>query len=213
MTTMLVRSRQLRECAPRPSGRELLHRREDDPARWPPGQQRAQLLAVFRLLRRLASTAPARRMKVWNSWPSRSLRSVTTTSVGFCISGCCISLPAKHTIEMLLPEPCVCQTMPPLREPGTTSLAIGGAILLRLARGTAAAVAAITVGPHRLAHRMELVIAGDLLDQPVVALLEQNEIAQVVQQQLRREEAAHHLLQLEFQQRPVVLVAQSCATA
>jgi hypothetical protein len=56
---------------------------------------------------------------------------------------------------------------------------------------------------------MELVVAGDLLHQPAALItdFEQHEVAQVVQQQLGCEEAAHHLLQFELQQRLVVLVA------
>jgi hypothetical protein len=53
---------------------------------------------------------------------------------------------------------------------------------------------------------MELVVAGDLLHHLAVGRLEQYEVAQIVEQQLRREETAHYLFELEFQQRPVVLV-------
>ena len=104
----------------------------------------------------------------------------------------------SSTMEMLLPEPWVCQTMPPLREPGSTLCRKWRA--LRICLVVAAARGRDHRGLHRLAHRVELVIAGDLLDDAVVALLEQDEVAQVIQQQLGREEAAHHLLQLEFQQ-------------
>ena len=58
-----------------------------------------------------------------NSWPSRSWRSVTTTSVGFRIPGCWSSLPAYIAIEMLLPEPCVCQNTPALPTPAGASFA------------------------------------------------------------------------------------------
>ena len=51
------------------------------------------------------------------SWPSRSLRSVMTTMVGFSIALSCITRAAKQVIVMLLPLPCVCQTTPPLCEP------------------------------------------------------------------------------------------------
>ncbi len=54
---------------------------------------------------------------------------------------------------------------------------------------------------------MELVIAGDLLHQPRLARLEQDEVAQVVEQQVWGEEASDHLFQLELKQRPVVLAA------
>ncbi len=47
---------------------------------------------------------------------------------------------------------------------------------------------------HR-AHRVELVIAGHLLDQPAL-VLEQDEVAQVVQQQFALEQAMHQRLQL-----------------
>ena len=49
-----------------------------------------------------------------NSWPSRSLRSVMTTMVGFSIAGSCITRAAKQVMVMLLPLPWVCQTTPPL---------------------------------------------------------------------------------------------------
>ena len=62
-------------------------------------------------------------------------------------------------------------------------------------------------GTHRLTHRVELVVTGDLLDQLPVRLLEQHEIAQVVQQQRRLEEAPDHGFQLKLQQRPVMLAA------
>jgi hypothetical protein len=51
----------------------------------------------------------------WNwpkSWSSRSLRSVSTTSVGFYIAGCRTTLAAKKSMEKLLPLPCVCLTTP-----------------------------------------------------------------------------------------------------
>ena len=48
------------------------------------------------------------------SWPSRSLRSVMTTMVGFSICGACITRAAKHVMVMLFPLPWVCQTTPPL---------------------------------------------------------------------------------------------------
>ncbi len=44
------------------------------------------------------------------------------TIVGFCRSGCWTSFPAKHAMVMLFPEPWVCHTMPPFREPGVTRL-------------------------------------------------------------------------------------------
>ncbi|MCY1233173.1 hypothetical protein D9M72_457050 [compost metagenome] len=52
--------------------------------------------------------------KTPNSWPSRSLRSVMTTMVGFSIAGSCITRAAKQVMVMLLPLPWVCQTTPPL---------------------------------------------------------------------------------------------------
>jgi hypothetical protein len=47
----------------------------------------------------------------------------------------------------------------------------------------------------RRPHRVELVVAGNLLDQPPV-VLEEHKAAQVVQQQGRRQRAAHQGLQL-----------------
>ena len=52
--------------------------------------------------------------KTPNNWPSRSLRSVMTTMVGFAIAASRITRAAKQVIVMLLPLPCVCQTTPPL---------------------------------------------------------------------------------------------------
>ncbi|MCW5601803.1 hypothetical protein [Nitrosomonas sp.] len=52
----------------------------------------------------------------------------------------------------------------------------------------------------RLSYRMELVVARDLLDQLIVALLMKNEVTQIILQQLGREETTHHLLQFGFQQ-------------
>ena len=51
------------------------------------------------------------------------------------------------------------------------------------------------------------VVGRDLLDQPIITLLKQHAVAQIVQQQVGREEAAHDLLQLELQKRAVILVA------
>jgi hypothetical protein len=102
-----------------------------------------------------------------------------TTMVGFCIAGSCITRAAKQVMVMLLPLPCVCHTTPPL--PRTDGL-------LPLARG----------GHHMLdgrAHRVELVVAGNLLDQLAV-VFEQHEVAQVVQQVARRQHAAHQRFQL-----------------
>ncbi len=61
-------------------------------------------------------------------------------------------------------------------------------------------------GAHCLAHGMELVVGGDFLNDAPLILLEEHEIAQVVQQEMMGEEATHHLLQLEFQQGLVVFV-------
>ena len=47
----------------------------------------------------------------------------------------------------------------------------------------------------RRTHGMELVVASDLLHQPAI-ILEQHEVAQVIQQQLRRQRTAHQRLQL-----------------
>jgi hypothetical protein len=111
-----------------------------------------------------------------NSWPSRSLRSVMTTMVGFSIAASCITRAAKQVMVMLLPLPWVCHTTPPLP-----------------------LWAATGARPHHLLdrrpHRVELVVAGDLLDQPAV-VLEQHEVAQVVEQHGRGEHAADQGLQL-----------------
>jgi hypothetical protein len=101
-----------------------------------------------------------------------------TTMVGFSIAGSCITRAAKQVMVMLLPLPWVCQTTPPLP---------------RSWRGLSA-----RRGHHLRngrAHRVELVVAGDLLDQLAV-VLEQHEVAQVVQQVGRRQRASHQRLQL-----------------
>ncbi|MNO98661.1 hypothetical protein D3C76_904100 [compost metagenome] len=55
------------------------------------------------------------------------------------------------------------------------------------------------------AHGMELVIAGNLLDQAAV-ILEQHEVAQVIEQHLWRQGAAHQSLQfVELTQRVKIL--------
>jgi hypothetical protein len=54
---------------------------------------------------------------------------------------------------------------------------------------------------------VKLVVPGDFFYDPGVGVFEQDKISQVVEQQLRRKEAPHHFLQLELQQRPVILVA------
>ena len=92
---------------------------------------------------------------------------------------------------MLLPLPCVCQTTPPLWR------AAGARRRHHLVDGRA--------------HRMELVVAGDLLDQRAV-VLEQHEEAQVIQQVGRRQHAAHQRLQLvELAQRVQRRRRRSCA--
>ena len=53
--------------------------------------------------------------------------------------------------------------------------------------------------PHCLAHRMELVISGDLLDDGVAIVFKQNKVADVVQQQLAIKEAPDDFLQLILQ--------------
>ena len=53
---------------------------------------------------------------------------------------------------------------------------------------------------------MELVVGRDLLDDLAIRHFKQHKVAQVIQQQRGRKEAAHHLLQLIGQQRTVVLV-------
>jgi hypothetical protein len=65
----------------------------------------------------------------------------------------------------------------------------------------------------RRAHRMELVIAGDLLDQGAV-VLEEDEVAQVVEQHGRREQAAYQRFQfVEFAERVERQLRRWCATA
>jgi hypothetical protein len=98
----------------------------------------------------------------WNwpkSWSSRSLRSVSTTSVGFCIAGCRTTRAAKKSIEKLLPLPWVCQTTP-ARSPGRP---------VHAARARPAQRVGHAAGAHRLlhrgVHRVELVVARDDLVQ------------------------------------------------
>ena len=61
-------------------------------------------------------------------------------------------------------------------------------------------------GTHRLAHRMKLMITGDLLDERVAILLKEDEVVEIVEQQLRLEEALHQGLQPELEQRLIVLM-------
>ncbi|MNP63921.1 hypothetical protein D3C76_1593710 [compost metagenome] len=61
-------------------------------------------------------------------------------------------------------------------------------------------------GAHGLANRMELVISGNLFDDAVAILLEQDEVPHVIQKQLRLEKATHHRLQLHLQARTIVFV-------
>ena len=93
-----------------------------------------------------------------------------------------------------------------LARAGLDLLAVGRALLKHLNHALADVLRGNHRGPHGLAHRVELMVAGDLLDEGVTVLLEQHEVAQVVQKQLRLEEATHHRLQLHLQARPVVLV-------
>ncbi len=58
----------------------------------------------------------------------------------------------------------------------------------------------------RFPHAVELVVADALLYQPVAVLLEEDEIEEVIQEEVRAEEAAHDGFQLKFQPGPVVLV-------
>ena len=73
-------------------GEELLDRREHDAAGGD-RELRAQIGAVGGLHRRLAQQS-RQRANVPKSWSSRSLRSVSTTIVGFSIAGCRITRPA-----------------------------------------------------------------------------------------------------------------------
>ena len=73
---------------------------------------------VFKCARLSAITGSCRSnprpiAKVSNSCTSRSLRSVTITSVGLAISAARTSAPASISIVRLLPDPCVCHTTPP----------------------------------------------------------------------------------------------------
>ncbi len=79
---------------------------------------------------------------------------------------------------MLLPLPWVCHTTPPLPRKRGSLAGLDAAITWAMA-----------------AHRMELVIARDLLDD-VAVVLEQHEAAQIVQQHRGRQHAAHQRLQL-----------------
>lgn len=56
------------------------------------------------------------------------------------------------------------------------------------------------------ADSVELMVSSDLFDQLVAIVFKQNEVPHVTQKQLRIEEAANDILQLEFQQRPIVFV-------
>ena len=83
---------------------------------------------------RSSSAAPA---KTPNSWLSRSLRSVTTTSVGLPMAGCCISLPPRQVISMLLPAPWVCHTTPPLPRRDASALGLDASSTLSTTARTA----------------------------------------------------------------------------
>ncbi|MCY1184361.1 hypothetical protein D9M73_250490 [compost metagenome] len=82
-----------------------------------------RLASLVRKSPRDSTWAGCSRSRSWdsentpNNWPSRSLRSVITTMVGFSIAASCITRAAKQVMVMLLPEPWVCQTTPPLWVP------------------------------------------------------------------------------------------------
>src|SRR5574344_1652594 len=105
------------------------------------------------------------RLNTPKSCPSKSLRSVMTTMVGFSIAASRITRAAKQVMVMLLPLPWVCHTTPPLWLP-----------------------------PGRDAATT-WVIAADLLDQAAI-VFKQHEKAQVIEQHVRGQNAAHHGLQL-----------------
>ena len=86
-------------------------------------------------------------------------------------------------------------------------LAIGGARILDEIRFRLGLGCRDYGHSDRLPDRVKLMISGDFFDNPGVGVFEQDKVSQVVEQQLRRKETAHDLLQLKFQQRPVVLVA------
>ena len=93
-------------------------------------------------------------------WPSSLVRSVTMTIVGCCWEGSRRSLSASQSIVRLLPEPCVCQTMPP----------------------RALGLFAVLIRPHRLVHGDELPVAGQLADGPAAFDLEDDEIPDDVEE-------------------------------
>ena len=78
-----------------------------------------------------------------NNWSSRSFRSVSMTMVGFLSALASCNWRTKNNIVSDLPEPCVCQTTPPLRAPPAPDAAI--------------------VDAKRFSDRVELMIAGELL--------------------------------------------------
>ncbi|MNK72500.1 hypothetical protein D3C87_919790 [compost metagenome] len=93
-----------------------------------------------------------------------------------------------------------------LARPRFDLLTVGGALLKHLQHALVSILRGNNRGAHRLAHRVKLVIARNLLDDGVAILLEQYEVAHVIQEQFGLEETANHCFQLHLQTRPVIFV-------
>ena len=111
------------------------------------------------------------REKVPKSWPSKSFRSVRTTTVGFSMAGSRTMAPVKKAMVRLLPAPWLCQTTPMRRSPGcaTSPMFSLGCFPLEIRC------------PQGLLDGgldgVELVVAGHLLDQlPTAVIVEDDEV-------------------------------------
>ena len=103
-----------------------------------------------------------------------------------------------------MPEPCVCQTTPMRRSPGEPPRilpdSVGALLLGEHPRFGPQLDGAQRFGDGEL-HRVELVIAGHLLDQRAAAVvLEHDEVPDELQEPLRQADALQQHLQLRHAQ-------------
>ena len=183
--------------------RELLDRRENDAARLPRRQHLAELLPALRLLGRLLEEV-LRRAELLVKLP------VEIVAIRHHDQRRVVHLRLLQELARVAAHRDALARA--LRVPEDARLARAGHDLPAIRRPLLLHPRAFLRRrgnerhPHRLPHAVELMVARDLLDQRVAVLLEEHEIADVIEKQIRPEKAAHHLLQLEFQRRLVVLV-------
>ncbi len=184
---------------------ELLHRGEDDAAGLPLGQQATQFIAVIGLDGLLLQQLPG-------GAEGGEQLAVKVVAVGHHDQGGVVHLRLLEQLAGIAAHgDALAGTLgvphhPDLLAAGRDPVGIGGAAFGHLA--LIGLTGGDHGGTHRLPHGMELVVAGDLLDQGVGVALEEDEVAQVVEQQFAIEETAHQGFQLPLQQRLVVLVPE-----